>query len=158
VPPVYAPEIVADTILECASRPVRDVIAGGMGKMLSVADSVPRLADRYMERTTFTSQMTDTPVEEGRRDNLYDPVESDGGERGRNWQGHVFKHSAYTTASLHKGRAALVLAGVGAFALVARALRRGEGSADRGAPTSAASDPSAPPAPLPTSVDPDADA
>jgi NAD(P)-dependent dehydrogenase (short-subunit alcohol dehydrogenase family) len=152
VPPVYTPEVVAETILECASRPVRDVIAGGMGKMLSVADSVPRLADRYMERTTFTSQMTDTPVDGDRRDNLHEPVEHDGGERGRNWQGHVFKHSAYTTASLHKGRAALVLAGVGAVALVARALKRGDGSGRRGA--SAEDTPAAPPNPLPSSVDP----
>ncbi len=32
VPPVYAPEVVADAILHCAEMPVRDVFAGGGGK------------------------------------------------------------------------------------------------------------------------------
>src|SRR5687767_10607212 len=63
VPPVYAPEIVADAILECAERPVRDVIVGGMGKAISLAQTVsPRLTDKYMERSTTESQMTNLPV------------------------------------------------------------------------------------------------
>jgi NAD(P)-dependent dehydrogenase (short-subunit alcohol dehydrogenase family) len=112
VPPVYAPEIVANAILECAQRPIRDIIAGGMGAMLSVSNLVPRLADRYMERTTFDSQKTDQPAAADRRDNLYEPVEYDGGERGRNWKGRTKGTSLYTTAALHP-RAATAVVGAG---------------------------------------------
>ena len=65
--------------------------------MLSVAALAPRIADEYMERTTFGSQQTDKPVGE-RPHNLYRPVEDDGGERGRNWSGPVKTTSLYTTA------------------------------------------------------------
>ena len=59
VPPVYAPEVVADVILTAAQQPVRELIAGGSGAKLSAARFVPRLADLYMERWTFDSQRTD---------------------------------------------------------------------------------------------------
>ena len=55
VPPVYASEVVANAILECAERPVRDVIVGGMGKLIQAANLTPRLADPYMERASFQS-------------------------------------------------------------------------------------------------------
>jgi hypothetical protein len=106
VPPVYAPELVAEVILECAQRPVRDIIVGGMGKVLSLANLTPRLADRYMEHTTFESQKTDRPLAAGRRDNLYEVLEHDGGERGRNWTGRTRSTSLYTKAALHPGGAA----------------------------------------------------
>src|SRR5919108_3381063 len=104
VPPVYSPELCARTILECAERPVRDVLVSGMAKVISLAGTVaPRLTDYYMERTTTESQMTDVPVAPGRRDNLYEPVEDDGGERGQ-YAGRVSEHSLYTHAALHPGQ------------------------------------------------------
>jgi NAD(P)-dependent dehydrogenase (short-subunit alcohol dehydrogenase family) len=87
VPPVYAPELVADAILRCSVHPARDVIVGGSGKLLSAASLAPRVADRYMEARLFEAQQTEIPVGEGRRDNLFSPVEHDGGQRGRTWQG-----------------------------------------------------------------------
>jgi NAD(P)-dependent dehydrogenase (short-subunit alcohol dehydrogenase family) len=113
VPPVYAPEVVAEAILECAQRPIRDIIAGGMGVMLSVSNLTPRFTDRYMERSTFDSQKTDQPVAADRKDNLYEPVEHDGGERGRNWQGRTKGTSLYTKAALRPRMAAAIVAGVG---------------------------------------------
>jgi NAD(P)-dependent dehydrogenase (short-subunit alcohol dehydrogenase family) len=118
VPPVYAPQLVAEVILECAQRPVRDIITGGMGKVLSLASLAPRLADRYMQRSTFAAQQTDRPVGEGRRDNLYAPLEHDGGEQGRNWKGRTKYTSLYTIAALHPCRAAGLTMGFG-IALVA---------------------------------------
>ena len=100
VPPVYAPEVVAGAILRCAVRPTRDVIVGGSGKLLSAANMAPRIADRYMERTMFEAQQTDIPVAEGRPDNLFEPVEHDGGQRGRNWRGRTKGTSVYTAAAL----------------------------------------------------------
>jgi short-subunit dehydrogenase len=120
VPPVYAPEVVSQVILTAAERPIRELIAGGSGAKLSAARLAPRLADLYMERWTFDSQRTTTPVN-GRPDNLYEPVPHDGGERGRNWAGRTRRSSLYTEAFLHPRAAAGVLVGVAAvLALRAR--------------------------------------
>jgi NAD(P)-dependent dehydrogenase (short-subunit alcohol dehydrogenase family) len=111
VPPVYAPEVVSEVILHAAEHPLRELIAGGSGAKLSAARFTPRLADLYMERWTFDSQGTDKPVD-GRADNLYDPVPTDGGERGRNWEGHTRESSVYTRAALHPRASAAVIAAV----------------------------------------------
>ncbi len=111
VPPVYAPEVVSDVILHAAEHQVREIIAGGAGAKLSAARFAPRLADLYMERWTFDSQRTNKPVN-GRPDNLYEPVTSDGGERGRNWEGHTRESSLYTRAVLHPRATAAVVAGL----------------------------------------------
>ena len=109
VPPVYAPELVARAILHSAEHPVRDLVVSGMGKVLSLAGTVaPRLTDRYMERSTFKAQKSDIPLADARQDNLYNPVEYDGGDRGRNWTGRVHARSVQTSAALHPGAAGLV--------------------------------------------------
>ncbi|MGH7529763.1 MAG: SDR family oxidoreductase [Gemmatimonadales bacterium] len=124
VPPVYAPELVAGAIVAAAQRPLRDVIVGGMGKVLSLATHVPRLADRYMLRSTFAAQLTDEPVG-NRPSNLYEPVAHDGGERGRNWKGRTRQRSVYTGSKLHPRRAvALAAAAVAGVTRVARRWRR----------------------------------
>ncbi len=74
-----------------------------------------RVADRYMERSTFESRHTDTPVD-GRDDNVYEPVANDGNERGRNWHGHARETSSCTRAFLHPKAAAAVLV---VFAMIA---------------------------------------
>ena len=112
VPPVYAPEVVAEVILAAAERPIREMIAGGSGAKLSAARFVPRLADRYMERWTFESQQTDIPAREDRPDNLYAPVEHDGGERGKHWSGHTRESSLYNEALLHPKAALLIGLGI----------------------------------------------
>jgi NAD(P)-dependent dehydrogenase (short-subunit alcohol dehydrogenase family) len=122
VPPVYAPEVVSEVILHAAEHPIRELIAGGSGAKLSAARFAPRVADLYMERWTFDSQRTQTPVN-GRPDNLYEPVDDDGGERGRNWSGHTRGSSIYTRAFLHPRATAAAVLGVAAgyaFARVAR--------------------------------------
>jgi short-subunit dehydrogenase len=125
VPPVYAPEVVAEVILHAAEQPLRELIAGGSGAKLSAARFAPRVADLYMERTTFDSQQTERPTN-GRADNLYEPVADDGGERGRNWSGHTRETSVYTRAFLNPGAAALVAAGAMlALAAIGRGSRRG---------------------------------
>jgi hypothetical protein len=58
-----------------------------------------------MERFTFDGQMTDKPAGPGRADNLYAPMPRDGGERGRNWEGHTRRSSVYTRAMLHPAAA-----------------------------------------------------
>jgi short-subunit dehydrogenase len=118
VPPVYAPEVVAEVIVHAAQHPLRELIAGGAGAKLSAARFAPRVADLYMERWTFESQHTDTPIN-GRANNLYQPVADDGGERGRNWNAHTRETSVYTRAFLHPKAAAAALAVVAVIAGVA---------------------------------------
>lgn len=132
VPPVYAPEVVADVILQAAQRPIREIVAGGAAAKLSAARFAPRLADKYMERWTFDSQKTDRPATSDRPANLHAPLPADGGERGRNWTGHTRRSSVYTTALLHPGAATALLGGLAAAVGVAAALRaRGTAEAAR---------------------------
>jgi short-subunit dehydrogenase len=129
VPPVYAPEVAARAILACAVRPRRDVIAGGMGKVISLAGTAaPRLTDRYMQRHTIADQLSDRPVGEGRPDNLRVAVAYDGGERGGNHDGPVKGTSLYTTAALNPRLTLGLLAGLAAAALGVRRWRRRRGS------------------------------
>jgi NAD(P)-dependent dehydrogenase (short-subunit alcohol dehydrogenase family) len=123
VPPVYAPEVVAEVILHAAQQPLRELIAGGSGAKLSAARFIPRLADLYMEKWSFDSQRTNTPVN-GRADNLHSPVADDGGERGRNWSGHTRASSIYTKAALHpKTTAAAIMALAAGLAITASRAR-----------------------------------
>jgi short-subunit dehydrogenase len=127
VPPVYAPDVVAEVILHAAQYRLRELIAGGSGAKLSAARCAPRLADLYMERWTFASQRTNTPTN-GRADNLYQPVDDDGGERGHHWSGHTRRRSIYTKAFLHPRAAAVAAAGLAACAALARAAMRSQSS------------------------------
>jgi NAD(P)-dependent dehydrogenase (short-subunit alcohol dehydrogenase family) len=119
-PPVYAPEVVARTILASAERPQRNVLVGGGAKVLDAIERlVPRLGDRFKEATAFAGQRTERPARGG--DTLFGPRPGDARVRGR-YQGHVRATSAYTQARLHRGRTLLGLAIAGAaVALLDRA-------------------------------------
>lgn len=132
IPPVYAPEVVARAILEAAQRPIREITPGGAAVALPIVETLaPTLADRYMERTLFREQKTREPLGD-RPDNLYEPVEHDGGARGQNWTGRVRRSSLYTEAVLHPRRAALAAAGLGLAAITSvRALRHRARQAER---------------------------
>lgn len=118
VPPVYAPELVARTILRCAQVPVRDIIVGGSGKVIHLSDVVsPRLTDRFLEHSGFTGQQSDHPVTRDRRDNLFSPVPGKNAERSSNWDGRVVQRSLYTTAALHPRGAMLAAAALGIAAV-----------------------------------------
>jgi short-subunit dehydrogenase len=129
VPPVYAPEVAARAILACATRPTRELYAGGAAKALAASEKLaPRLTDKAMERTLFGMQRSDEPPADA-RGSLDDALDHSS-ERGR-WaeRGHVAEHSAYTAATSRGAGpliAGLVAAGLG-VALAAR-LRAGGGA------------------------------
>ena len=128
VPPVYDPKVTAEAILRAATRPLREVTPGAMGKVMEVAEELsPRLTDRYMKRNTFDSQKSLVPLAPDRCDNLYEPLESDGGDVGHLYRGHVRQSSVYTWTALHPRQAAgaVLLTGLGVAAFSAlRSLRR----------------------------------
>ena len=111
-PPVYAPEVVAEAILHCATHPKRDVFAGGAGKQFSfVGQHAPRIADKYMEKVVIPQQKTDQPPEPVAH-GLYDAA-GDLQERG-DYEGHVAESSLYTKAVLHPLLTTALVLGAGA--------------------------------------------
>jgi NAD(P)-dependent dehydrogenase (short-subunit alcohol dehydrogenase family) len=122
LPPVYAPEIVAEAILECAERPKRDVLVGGGAKVFQAMEKyAPRLGDRFKEATAFTGQQSDHPAGQ---DSLHHPQPGDARERGR-YPGRVRRQSLYTSARLHPEQLLVGLAVAGAGYVIARQVRSG---------------------------------
>ena len=97
-PPVYAPEVVAEVILRCAERPVRDIIVGGAGRMqVALGHLAPRVSDAWMERSMFKNQKAYDRTQP--REGSLDRPQRDGRAYGPH-RGHVMKSSAYTKAAL----------------------------------------------------------
>jgi hypothetical protein len=106
--PVYAPEVVAEAILNCATHPHRDVFVGGSAKAYALMQAVaPRLVDLSMERTLFRAQRGEAPPRG--RDSLFAPSGEEGHVRGRH-HGHVATRSFYTRLALHPLASAVVAA------------------------------------------------
>lgn len=119
IPPVYDPSLAARAILHAAEHDERDVFVGGAGKALSSAERAsPKLVDLQQLRSGFDGQRTDWPKAEDAPDNLFAPVEHDGGERGEFVQ-DTRTTSAYQRVAEHSVAAPLlVAAAAGAGALL----------------------------------------
>jgi short-subunit dehydrogenase len=127
IPPVYAPEAVAEAVLHAAERPVREISVGAAAAFLSVSRSMPRLTDIVMEHWVYDAQHSDQPASADRPHNLYSTLPNDGGERGANWNGVTLESSAYTRFMLHPVKAAAVLSALAMLgAAVATAATRPE--------------------------------
>ena len=114
--PVYAPEIVASAILECAAHPHRNLRVGGAAKLFTMTEKVaPGLADRQ-KMGAFQAQRGDAPARDD--DTLHTFRPNDARLRG-NYPGRVKKTSAYTAIAKRPVAASLVgllAVGVGAVA------------------------------------------
>jgi short-subunit dehydrogenase len=98
-PPIYAPEVVAETILYCAENPVRDVFAGFGGKAISLSGHyAPRLSDLVMESTMFEMQRSDEPARDHGDRGLYEASGELNERSGRPM--YVVERSLYTKATL----------------------------------------------------------
>jgi short-subunit dehydrogenase len=116
IPLVYEPRVVADAIVAAAEKPVRQVFAGGAGRLLEAAQRLsPALVDWYLLGLGRTVDNQRTTRPDDGRDNLDEPSRAPGrttGHFGR-WS---MSTSRYTTMfGLHpvRGRilAGVVLAG-----------------------------------------------
>ena len=121
MPPVYPPDVVAQSILAAAENPVRDIIVGGGGKALQILERIsPSLVDRLMlfRSAAFELQQAELPADVN--DNLFSPPDEPGEVAG-GWTEHL-RSSVYTRVFEHRpGRKAVALAAV---ALVAKRARR----------------------------------
>lgn len=111
-PPVYDPMLVAEAILDAATRPTRGVTVGGAGKaQVLFARAAPALFDKV---AAFGSALfIDPKGTQLEPDNLFAPVR-DGVERSRDQSGKGF--SLYTAAARRPGATlalGLALAGAG---------------------------------------------
>jgi short-subunit dehydrogenase len=124
VPPVYAPETVAEAILYAAANPVRDLFVGGGGKFVSAMGRwAPALTDALVGKTLMKGTHSGRPARLG--DALHQPGEGLR-ERG-DYPGMVRETSYYTKASMHPMLTGAALAGAGI--LVAAVLRGGKAKA-----------------------------
>jgi short-subunit dehydrogenase len=117
--PLYAPEVVARAIIECAQRPIRHVSVGATGPLLSAANGAPALADRAMSTFGYSLQQG----EQGNNGDsaLHHPMFGTGKERGE-FGRRVRGSSLYTKAVLRPGRALVTATamGVGLFWVATR--------------------------------------
>jgi short-subunit dehydrogenase len=113
-PPIYAPELVARTILHAAETPERDLFVGGRAKMMSIAGGlVPRPLDRLMRAMIFRQQQQlDVPSSPARKDALYAPdPERELRERNGKLPHHTFERSSYTAFQMRSAPVKTVLVG-----------------------------------------------
>lgn len=122
IPPlVYAPELVADAILDAAVRPRREITVGGAGKAqaLLAAHAKP-LFDRVAAVASAT--FLDPTDEQPAGDNLFSPAK-EGRERSEKQVGRPF--SVYTSAAKRPVVTALAIGALAGGAALLLAERRG---------------------------------
>jgi NAD(P)-dependent dehydrogenase (short-subunit alcohol dehydrogenase family) len=123
IPPVYEPRVVAEAIIGAAQRPMRQVFAGGAGRLLDIGQRIsPSLVDWYLSGPGHgvDNQMTDEP-DDG-RDNLDVPSQGPGETTGR-FGTRSKSTSLYTRwLGLHpaRGRSVAALALVAAAVVLGR--------------------------------------
>jgi NAD(P)-dependent dehydrogenase (short-subunit alcohol dehydrogenase family) len=83
VPPIFQPEVAAKAIVWAARHPQRQLMVGWPTVKAIVGNAVaPAFADRFLARNGYDAQLTDRPLEPGRPDNLFAPVEGNQGAHG----------------------------------------------------------------------------
>jgi NAD(P)-dependent dehydrogenase (short-subunit alcohol dehydrogenase family) len=96
VPPFYNPKIVADAILFAAENPTTDLIAGGAGAGVVLAERFsPALAEWFSQKIGFVGQTTDEPAPEDSFGNLFEPVSGFDTVEGR-FSGEQLNSDPYT--------------------------------------------------------------
>jgi len=118
--PVYAAHVVADTILYCASHPIREITVGGGGRLIaSFYSALPGLAEPLFARFAPSLMRDRGSAYQPFDDGLYDPTED-----GLDEEVHypmVRQFSVLAEARKHPGivaGAVAVLAGVGLATLL----------------------------------------
>jgi NAD(P)-dependent dehydrogenase (short-subunit alcohol dehydrogenase family) len=124
VPPIYQPEVAADSVLYAADHPRRREYWVGASTALTLAANAvaPGVLDRYLARTGFGSQQTDEQRPPDQPANLWHPVDEgrDHGAHGP-FDARAHRRSAQVWASQHHGAVGAAGAAlVGAAALAIR--------------------------------------
>jgi len=129
VPPIYQPEVPARAIFFGAMHPRRQIWVGFPTLVAILANQIaPGLIDRYLAKSGYSGQLTDTPKPADAPDNLFEPVPGPYGARGRfddrhprtfSWEMVISRHRAAFWTTMAIGFAGLV----GGVHLLARRLK-----------------------------------
>jgi len=93
VPPIYQPEVAARAIVWAAEHPRRQLFVGSSTVLAVWANRFfPGVLDRYLALFGAEAQQASWPVEDDRRDNLYEPVAGEHAAHGE------FDHDAKTAS------------------------------------------------------------
>jgi NAD(P)-dependent dehydrogenase (short-subunit alcohol dehydrogenase family) len=132
--PVYEPSLVAEAIIHAATHPVRDIVVGDGGKVLTVLQRIsPALVDRLMlaNGAAFKLQQRDEPPRPG--DNLFTPMNEAGAIVGE----YTHRSTTFSPFTRHlepypnRKRLLWAAAALGAFALLGRRGTRSESLSPR---------------------------
>jgi NADP-dependent 3-hydroxy acid dehydrogenase YdfG len=122
VPPTFAPEVIADSVVWAAEQAPREMVIGASALQAILGQKLaPGLVDRYLAKTGYDAQQTDQPVDPNRPDNLFDTVPGDHGARGP-FEAESSTWSAQLWARMHSGVVAATGVAVAAGALAASAI------------------------------------
>ena len=129
VPPIYHPQIVVDAILYAAENPTPEIIAGGAGVGIELAEKFsPRLADFFSGTIGYVGQRSEEKSDGEFAGSLFEPISGFDTVEG-SFSDEQFKSDPYTWLKTHpQTKNNLLLAGgiIGGF-LAWRALnKRGE--------------------------------
>lgn len=114
-PPVYSPQLAADTLLYAAANPSRELFVGGASKLMSsFAHYMPGVLDSVMKRFMFGMQRT---KREARHADALHQAGIDMKERPSYQPAHVFRSCAATAMQMKPARTGVLLA-AGAAALL----------------------------------------
>jgi len=126
VPPIFQPEVAARAIVWASEHRRKEVYVGRSTVLAIVGDKLASAAaDRYLARTGYSAQLTSEADENGRPDNLLEPVDADrdNGMHGR-FDAAASDGDAETWFVTHRHLATAAAAGAGAAAATWLARRR----------------------------------
>jgi NADP-dependent 3-hydroxy acid dehydrogenase YdfG len=117
VPPIYQPEVPAETVYWAAHHRRREVFCGASAAAVILANKLaPGIADRYLAKTGFTSQqVAGMPVSPDRPDNLFEPVPRLAATHGM-FDDKARSHSLQAWLTTHRGIAVGAVVGTAAAA------------------------------------------
>ena len=118
VPPIFQPEVAAQAIVWASEHRRKEVYVGRSTVIAILGDKLASAAaDRYLARTGYSAQLTSEPDDDGRPDNLLEPVdaERDNGMHGR-FGAAASDGDAETWFVIHRGLATAAAASAGAAA------------------------------------------
>ena len=104
VPPIFQPEVPAETVWWAAHHRRREVYCGGSAAAVILANKLaPTIADRYLARTGYKSQqIAGKPVSLDRPNNLFDPVPTLAATHGM-FDDRATTRSVQTWLTTHRG-------------------------------------------------------
>jgi NAD(P)-dependent dehydrogenase (short-subunit alcohol dehydrogenase family) len=127
-PPIYQPGVVADCVVYAAEHPVRDLFAGGSGRMMAISQFLnPKRTDQTLAKLGIRSERTSEPTPGGAPGTLDEPRLDDNRVEG-DLSAKARRFSLYTFLQTHPRSRRVLSTGVLVTApvLVAR-IRRERG-------------------------------